>query len=275
MNFTKMHALGNDYVVVNGIQEQIKDTRAFAKTVCDRHFGIGADGVLIVKPSENADLKMEIYNMDGSRAQMCGNGIRCFAKYVYEYGLTDKVNMEIETDAGIRAVQLQLESNKVFSVSVDMGEPELDAHSIPVAVEKDIVINEPINIKGKEYYMTAVSMGNPHAVIFVNDVHNFPVEVIGSAMEFHPQFPERVNTEFVKVINHKIVEMRVWERGVGETLACGTGACAVCVAGVLSGLTDEAVTVKLKRGNLYVKWDRSVNRVFLTGEAVHVFDGVL
>lgn len=275
MNFTKMHALGNDYVVVNGIQEQIKDTRAFAKTVCDRHFGIGADGVLIVKPSENADLKMEIYNMDGSRAQMCGNGIRCFAKYVYEYGLTDKVNMQIETDAGIKEVQLQIESNKVFSVSVDMGEPELDAHSIPVAAEKDIVINEPINIKGKEYYMTAVSMGNPHAVIFVNDVHNFPVEVIGSAMEFHPKFPERINTEFVRVVNNKTVEMRVWERGVGETLACGTGACAVCVAGVLSGLTDEDVTVKLRRGNLYVKWDRSANRVFLTGEAVRVFDGVL
>lgn len=275
MKFTKMHALGNDYVVINTFIETIDDIVTFVRKVCDRHFGIGADGVLLVKASDVAEFKMEIYNADGSRAQMCGNGIRCFAKYVYDYNLTTKETFEIETDAGIREVKLHIKNDKIREVTVDMGAPILEPQLIPVIWEKDIVVNEPILVKGKEYQMTCVSMGNPHAVIWVNDVENFPIEVTGMAMEYHARFPERVNTEFVQIINHKTVKMRVWERGVGETLACGTGASAVCVAGVLCGLTDEEVTVKLKRGNLHVRWDRNSNRVMLTGEAVKVFDGVI
>ncbi len=275
MKFTKMHALGNDYVVINTFEEKIDEIVTFVRKVCDRHFGVGADGVLLVKASDIADFKMEIYNADGSRAQMCGNGIRCFAKYVYENGLTIKTNFYIETDAGIREVKLHIKNDMIKEVSVDMGAPILESQKIPVTIEKEIVVNESIIVKGKEYQMTCVSMGNPHAIIWVNDVDNFPIDVVGMAMEYHPRFPERVNTEFVEIVNQKTVKMRVWERGVGETLACGTGASAVCVAGVLCGLTDEEVTVKLKRGNLHVKWEKEANRVILTGEAVKVFDGVI
>ena len=194
---------------------------------------------------------------------------------MYDYNLSTKETFEIETDAGIREVKLHIRNDKIREVTVDMGVPILEPQKIPVIWEKDIVVNEPILVKGKEYQMTCVSMGNPHVVIYVNDVDNYPVDVMGVALEYHARFPERVNTEFVQIINHKTVKMRVWERGVGETLACGTGASAVCVAGVLCGLTDEEVTVKLKRGNLHVRWDRDANRVMLTGEAVKVFDGVI
>lgn len=267
MNFTKMHALGNDYIVINTINKENMSNSI--KELCDRHFGIGADGVLLVKKSEKADFKMEIYNADGSRAQMCGNGIRCFAKYVYDKRMTGKTELLIETDAGVRKVWFAQEN----LVSVDMGAPGLSARSIPVRSEKNLILKEPIDIRGRTFYMTCVSMGNPHAVVFLEDIEHLPIEKYGLGFEYHPCFPERTNVEFVKIVDRRNVEMRVWERGVGETHACGTGASAVLVAGVLCDLTDAGITVKLKRGNLFVRWDRKANRVILTGEAIRVFDG--
>lgn len=273
MRFTKMQAIGNDYIVINNLKECLLEPEKFARKYCDRYMGIGADGVLLVKPSQIADFKMEIYNADGSRPQMCGNGIRCFSKYVYDNHLTEKRKLQVETDAGIREVELRIGGGHVTEVSVDMGTPRLNAHSIPIECEKDLVLNEPILVRGREYKMTGVSMGNPHAVIFVNDVERFPVEEVGPYFEYHPRFPERINIEFVQVLGKRNVKMRVWERGVGETLACGTGASAVCVAGVLCGLTEEEITVSLKRGKLQISWKRRENRVILTGGATAIFEG--
>lgn len=267
MNFTKMHSLGNDYIIINNMNEEITDFPM--KSLCDRHFGIGADGVLLVKHSDSADFKMEIYNADGSRAQMCGNGIRCFAKYVYDKRMTGKTELMIETDTGVKKVWFAQEN----FVSVDMGTPGLSVRSLPVKSEKNILVKEQIDIRDKTFYMTCVSMGNPHAVVFLEEIEDLPIEKYGIGFEYHPCFPQRVNVEFVKVLDREYIEMRVWERGVGETFACGTGASAALVAGVLCDLTDEEVTVKLKRGNLYVRWDRSVNRVILTGAVEQVFDG--
>ena len=275
MKFTKMHGLGNDYVYVNCFEEKIDNPPAVARFVSDRHFGIGSDGLIMINPSKTADFEMEMYNADGSRGEMCGNGIRCVAKYVYDYGLTDKTQISVETLGGIKYLDLTVEDGKVSQVKVDMGKPELEADLIPIISEREQVIDEPIEVDGKEYHMTGVSMGNPHAVIYVDDVKGLNLEKIGPKFENHERFPKRINTEFVHCIDRQTVEMRVWERGSGETLACGTGACAVAVSSILNNLTDTRVTVKLLGGDLQIEWDREKDRVFMTGPATVVFDGVI
>ena len=275
MKFTKMHGLGNDYVYVNCFKEKIDNPPAVARFVSDRHFGIGSDGLIMINPSQKADFEMEMYNADGSRGEMCGNGIRCVAKYVYDYGLTDKTQISVETLGGIKYLDLTVEDGKVSLVKVDMGKPELKADLIPILSEREQVIDEPIEVDGKEYHMTGVSMGNPHAVIYVDDVKGLDLEKIGPKFENHERFPKRINTEFVHCIDRQTVEMRVWERGSGETLACGTGACAVAVSSILNNLTDTQVTVKLLGGDLQIEWDREKDRVFMTGPATVVFDGVI
>ena len=275
MIFTKMHGLGNDYVCINCFRERVEDPPGFARALCDRHYGIGADGLILICPSKVSDFKMEIYNSDGSVAGMCGNGIRCLGKYVYDYRLTGKETLSIETKSGIRNMHLQIQDGKACGAMVDMGVPRLNAHSIPILSEKDLVINDPIEVQEKNYRMTGISMGNPHAVIFSEEINGIPLEETGRELEFHPRFPERANIEFCHVTARDRMEIRVWERGVGETLACGTGACAAVVASVLNDLTDEEVIVKLLGGELSVRWDRKVNHVFLEGPAVKVFDGVL
>lgn len=275
MKFTKMHGLGNDYVYVNCFEEKIDNPPAVARFVSDRHFGIGSDGLIMINPSKTADFEMEMYNADGSRGEMCGNGIRCVAKYVYDYGLIDKTQISVETLGGIKYLDLTVEDGKVSLVKVDMGKPELEADLIPIISEREQVIDEPIEVDGKEYHMTGVSMGNPHAVIYVDDVKGLDLEKIGPKFENHERFPKRINTEFVHCIDRQTVEMRVWERGSGETLACGTGACAVAVSSILNNLTDTQVTVKLLGGDLQIEWDREKDRVFMTGPATVVFDGVI
>lgn len=275
MIFTKMHGLGNDYVCINCFRERVEDPSGFARTLCNRHYGIGADGLILICPSKVSDFKMEIYNSDGSVAGMCGNGIRCLGKYVYDYRLTGKETLSIETKSGIRNMHLHIQDGKVCGAMVDMGVPRLNAHSIPILSEKDLVINDPIEVQKKNYRMTGISMGNPHAVIFSEEINGISLEETGRELEFHPRFPERANIEFCHVTARDRMEIRVWERGVGETLACGTGACAAVVASVLNDLTDEEVIVKLLGGELSVRWDRKVNHVFLEGPAVKVFDGVL
>ena len=275
MKFTKMHGLGNDYVYVNCFEEKIDNPPAVARFVSDRHFGIGSDGLIMINPSKTADFEMEMYNADGSRGEMCGNGIRCVAKYVYDYGLTDKTQISVETLGGIKYLDLTVEDGKVSLVKVDMGKPELEADLIPIISEREQVIDEPIEVDGKEYHMTGVSMGNPHAVIYVDDVKGLDLEKIGPKFENHERFPKHINTEFVHCIDRQTVEMRVWERGSGETLACGTGACAVAVSSILNNLTDTQVTVKLLGGDLQIEWDREKDRVFMTGPATVVFDGVI
>ena len=275
MIFTKMHGLGNDYVCINCFRERVEDPSGFARTLCDRHYGIGADGLILICPSKVSDFKMEIYNSDGSVAGMCGNGIRCLGKYVYDYRLTGQETLSIETKSGIRNMHLHIQDGKACGAMVDMGVPRLNAHSIPILSEKDLVINDPIEVQKKNYRMTGISMGNPHAVIFSEEINGISLEETGRELEFHPRFPERANIEFCHVTARDRMEIRVWERGVGETLACGTGACAAVVASVLNDLTDEEVIVKLLGGELSVRWDRKVNHVFLEGPAVKVFDGVL
>ena len=275
MKFTQMHGLGNDYVYVNCFEEKIDNPPAVARFVSDRHFGIGSDGLIMINPSKTADFEMEMYNADGSRGEMCGNGIRCVAKYVYDYGLTDKTQISVETLGGIKYLDLTVEDGKVSLVKVDMGKPELEADLIPIISEREQVSDEPIEVDGKEYHMTGVSMGNPHAVIYVDDVKGLDLEKIGPKFENHERFPKRINTEFVHCIDRQTVEMRVWERGSGETLACGTGACAVAVSSILNNLTDTQVTVKLLGGDLQIEWDREKDRVFMTGPATVVFDGVI
>ena len=275
MIFTKMHGLGNDYVCINCFRERVEDPPGFARTLCDRHYGIGADGLILICPSKVSDFKMEIYNSDGSVAGMCGNGIRCLGKYVYDYRLTGKETLSIETKSGIRNMHLHIQDGKACGAMVDMGVPRLNAHSIPILSEKDLVINDPIEVQKKNYRMTGISMGNPQAVIFSEEINGISLEETGRELEFHPRFPERANIEFCHVTARNRMEIRVWERGVGETLACGTGACAAVVASVLNDLTDEEVIVKLLGGELSVRWDRKVNHVFLEGPAVKVFDGVL
>lgn len=274
MKFTKMQGLGNDYVYVNCFKEKIENPSELAVRISDRHFGVGSDGLIMINPSDKADFEMEMYNADGSRGEMCGNGIRCVAKYVYDYGLTDKTSISVETLGGIKYLDLTVEDGKVSLVKVDMGRPELEPSRIPVVAEGDRAVDELITVDGKEYRMTCVSMGNPHAVVYVDcDVKELPLEEIGPGFEHHERFPKRVNTEFVRVLDRKTVEMRVWERGSGETLACGTGACAVAVSSALNGLTEDEVTVKLLGGDLRIQWDRERDRVYMTGPAAVVFDG--
>ena len=274
MKFTKMQGIGNDYVYVNCLQETIENPSELAKKISDRHYGVGSDGLIMINPSDKADFEMEMYNADGSRGEMCGNGIRCVAKYVYDYGLTDKTSISVETLAGIKYLDLTVEDGKVVLVKVDMGKPMLRPEEVPVVSEKEEVIDEPITVDGQEYRMTCVSMGNPHAVVFIDqDVKEFPLETVGVKFENHERFPKRVITEFVNVLDRHTAQMRVWERGSGETLACGTGACAVAVACALNGLTEDEVTVKLLGGDLQIKWDREKNTVYMTGPAEVVFDG--
>lgn len=274
MKFTKMQGLGNDYVYVNCFKEKIDNPPELARRISDRHFGVGSDGLIMINPSDKADFEMEMYNADGSRGEMCGNGIRCVAKYVYDYGLTDKKHISVETLGGIKYLDLTVEEGKVKMVKVDMGKPELEPLKIPVKASGDKAVDEPILVGGNEYRMTCVSMGNPHAVIFIGcDVREFPLEEIGPKFENHERFPNRVNTEFVRVIDRRTAEMRVWERGSGETLACGTGACAVAVACALNGFTEDEVTVRLLGGDLQIRWDREKDTVFMTGPAEVVFDG--
>lgn len=273
MKFTKMHGIGNDYVYVNCFEESVKNPAEVSKFVSDRHFGIGSDGLILISPSAIADFRMNIYNADGSQAEMCGNGIRCVAKYVYDYGLTDKTDISVETLAGIKYLRLQVENGKVASVEVNMGAPILEPKEIPVAVEESPVVNVPVEVKGKICHMTCVSMGNPHAIIFMNNVKDLDIEAIGPYFENHTVFPKRTNTEFVEVLDRNTVNMRVWERGSDETLACGTGACATTVACILNDKTENEVTVHLLGGDLKIRWDREANQVYMTGPATVVFDG--
>lgn len=273
MKFTKMHGIGNDYVYVNCFEESVKNPAEVSKFVSNRHFGIGSDGLILISPSAIADFRMNIYNADGSQAEMCGNGIRCVAKYVYDYGLTDKTEISVETLAGIKYLRLQVENGKVASVEVNMGAPILEPKEIPVAVEESPVVNVPVEVKGKIYHMTCVSMGNPHAIIFMNNVKDLDIAAIGPYFENHTVFPKRTNTEFVEVLDRNTVNMRVWERGSDETLACGTGACATTVACILNDKTENEVTVHLLGGDLKIRWDREANQVYMTGPATVVFDG--
>ncbi len=277
MKFTKMHGCGNDYIYVDGEKEKIAaDSKAqLVRRLSDRHFGIGGDGVIFINPSKEADFEMEMYNMDGSRAEMCGNGIRCVAKFVYDKGLTEKTSISVISAGKVKYLDLSVKDGKVSTVKVNMGSPVLKASDIPVIADngEEPVIAKDIEVDGKNYKMTCVSMGNPHAVIFVDDVAGLKLEEIGPKFETHQRFPKKVNTEFVKVIDRDTVEMRVWERGTGETLACGTGACATAVACILNGLTNDTVTVKLLGGSLQIRWDKEADLVYMTGPASTVFEG--
>ena len=279
MKFTKMEGIGNDYIYVNCFQETVENPADFSVKYSDRHFGIGSDGLILICPSEIADFKMSMYNADGSQAEMCGNGIRCVGKYVYDYGLTSQTEITVETLAGIKYLTLHVEDGKVREVTVDMGEPIFTPSEIPVDLSKlsretgSRVVDVPIEIADKEYRMTCISMGNPHAVVFVDGVKELPLEQIGPLFEQHPVFPKRVNTEFIEVLSDTEVNMRVWERGSGETLACGTGACASAVACVLNHKTKDEIVLHLLGGDLKVKWDQEKNRVYMTGPARVVFDG--
>lgn len=273
MKFTKMQGLGNDYVYVNCMEQMVEDAAETARRVSDRHFGIGSDGLILICPSDKADFEMRMYNADGSRGEMCGNGIRCVGKYVYDYGLTDKTSLSVETLGGIKHLFLEVEDGKVSLVKVDMGPAILEPEKIPVTAEGSRVVDEPLQVDGKTFRMTCVSMGNPHAVIYVDDVQGMDLEKTGPFFENHERFPNRINTEFAHVLDRNTVEMRVWERGSGETLACGTGACAVAVASILNGYTEDQVTVRLLGGDLKIEWDRETNKVYMTGPAEVVFDG--
>ncbi|MEE1027052.1 MAG: diaminopimelate epimerase [Agathobacter sp.] len=273
MKFTKLHGCGNDYVYVNLFEETIENPAELSIEISDRHFGIGSDGLITIGPSEVADFRMRIYNADGSEAEMCGNGIRCVAKYVYDHKLTDKTEITVESGAGIKTLKLFVEDGKVAQVRVDMGEPILTPDLIPVVADGEKVIDEEIEVCGKIWKMTCVSMGNPHAVVFVDDVDNFELEKYGPHFENHPRFPKRTNTEFVKVISRDEASMRVWERGSAETWACGTGTCATAMACILNGLTDNKVLVHLRGGDLTIEYDEETNHVFMTGSATEVFNG--
>lgn len=273
MKFVKMHGCGNDYVYVNGFEEHIKNKEELAKRVSDRHFGIGSDGAIFINPSEIADFEMEMYNADGSRAEMCGNGIRCVGKFVYDFGLTTKTNITVESFGKVKYLELTVKDGKVSSVRVNMGSPELMADRVPVVSDNEQVVDEPIVVKGEEHNVTCVSMGNPHAVVFMDDVDHLNIEAIGPYFENHNRFPKRINTEFVKVIDRKHVQMRVWERGTGETLACGTGCCATAVACILNGKTENQITVSVLGGEIEIEWDREENLIYMTGPATTVFTG--
>ena len=273
MKFTKMHGCGNDYVYVNLFEEQLDNPAEVSIKVSDRHFGIGSDGLITIGPSDKADFRMHIYNADGSEAEMCGNGIRCVAKYVFDHKLTDKTEITVETGAGVLTLILYPENGKVQQVRVDMGEPILTPADIPVVSENDQVIDEPIEVGGKTWNMTCVSMGNPHAVVFVDDTASFPLETYGPLFENHERFPKRTNTEFVQIISRTEANMRVWERGSAETWACGTGTCACVMACILNGKTEDKVLVHLRGGDLTIEYDRASNHVFMTGPATEVFSG--
>lgn len=271
--FTKMQGTGNDYVYVNGFDQEICQPCQLARKISDRHFGVGSDGLVLILPSAIADVRMRMFNPDGTEAEMCGNASRCVGKYVYENGLVRKNIISLETRAGVKLLHLSILGNEVTAVTVDMGEPILTPELVPVSLGKERCLGEVLTVDDQEYAITAVSMGNPHAVIFMENVDSLELPVIGPKFETHTAFPQKTNTEFIEVLSSTHIKMRVWERGTGETLACGTGACAAVVACVLNGLTDRKVTVDLKGGTLFVEWNEGNNHVFMTGPAVTVFTG--
>jgi len=275
--FTKMHGTGNDYIYINGFEEQIENPAELSVKWSDRHKGIGSDGLVLILPSESCDFKMRMFNADGSESEMCGNASRCIGKYVYDNGMTTKTTITLETLAGVKVLQLFTgDDGKVDKVTVDMGEPILTASEIPTTIKKDRVINEPIAFNPTlQYNITTVSMGNPHAVIFTKDIDTLNIPLIGPQIENAPVFPNRTNTEFIEVQSKKRIKMRVWERGSGETMACGTGACASVVAGVLNGLIARKTTVELLGGELEIEWKEADNHVYLTGPATTVFEGTI
>jgi diaminopimelate epimerase len=273
MKFTKMHGAGNDYVYVNGFVETIEDPASLSIAVSDRHFGIGADGLVLILPSEKEDFRMRIFNADGSEAEMCGNASRCIAKYVFDHGMTDKTSITLETLSGQKQLDLQVENGKVSTVRVDMGEPILLPKLIPAHIDEEKIVNFPIALDGKKVNITALSMGNPHVIIFVDNVDEIDLPKIGPKVEHHPLFPKRTNTEFLQIISPNQLKMRVWERGSGETLACGTGACAATVAAVLNGKAERKVTMELTGGTLFIEWSETDNHVYMTGPATTVFEG--
>lgn len=275
IKFTKMEGLGNDYVYMDAINQKIENRSELARFVSNRNFGIGSDGLILIEKSEVADFKMTMFNSDGSQAEMCGNGIRCVAKFVYDKGMTDKTTLKIETLAGIKILELNVEDGKVKTVRVDMGEPILEAEKIPVISTEKLVKNLILKAQDKEFRFTCVSMGNPHAITIVDDTESFDVKKYGEELEVNKAFPRRANVEFVQIVDKNTIKMRVWERGAGETLACGTGACATAVACNLNGLTDREVTIKLLGGDLKIEWNAENNHVYMTGPATTVFEGEL
>lgn len=274
MKFTKMQGIGNDYVYVNCFEETVADPERVSEIISDRHFGIGADGLVLIMPSDKADFRMRMFNADGSEGNMCGNATRCIGKFVFDNHLTDKTSITLETRSGIKKLTLYPENGKVKTVLVDMGKAVLKPADIPMNVSSDTFINKPITVDGKEVFITAVSMGNPHAVTYVDDVDSLELEKIGPSFENHPLFPERVNTEFIKILDESTMQMRVWERGSGETWACGTGACAATAASVLNGYFphDKEITVKLRGGDLFITY-KSDGTVLMRGPAETVFTG--
>lgn len=274
LQFTKMHGLGNDYVYMDAINQKIEKRSELAKFVSDRHLGIGSDGLILICPSEKADFRMQMFNQDGSEAEMCGNGIRCVGKFVYDKGLTNKEKITVETLAGIKTLVMTAKNGKIETARVDMGEPILEPEKIPVISDENPVKNLKLKEEETEFTFTCVSMGNPHAVTFISeDVNKFDICKYGAKLEVNSAFPKKANIEFINVIDDKTLKMRVWERGAGETLACGTGACAVAVAAILNGYTRRDVTVQLLGGDLKIKWDENDNHVYMTGPAVAVFEG--
>lgn len=276
MKFTKMHGLGNDFIVIAGEKELPKHASELAISVCDRNFGIGADGLVYILPSTKADFMMRIMNSDGSEAEQCGNAIRCVAKYVFDHHFIQKTEITIETiGAGVQPVTLNVDGGKVHSVKVNMGKPILEGLKVPTTLDKRQIIQQPIEVNGHTFLFTAVSMGNPHCIIYVDDAVHFDLHTWGPLLEKHPMFPKKINVEFAKVNSRDQIDMRVWERGAGPTLACGTGACATLVSSVINGFTDRKATISLKGGDLFIEWSEIDQAVYMTGPASEVFQGVL
>ncbi len=274
MKFTKMHGIGNDYIYINGFEELVQNPGELSIRLSDRHKGVGSDGLVMILPSSKADFRMQMFNADGSEAEMCGNAARCIGKYVYEKGLTNKTELTLETLAGIKTLQLFLDDdNNVVSVTVDMGNPELEPSKIPTTLPGKQIVNFPVSFDGVNYHITCVSMGNPHTVIFTQNIATLDIETIGKKIENAPIFPRRTNVEFIEIIDKGRIKMRVWERGSGETMACGTGACASIVAGVMNELVSRKATVELLGGNLEIEWNENDDHVYLTGPAETVFEG--
>ena len=275
MKFTKMQGIGNDYVYINCFEETIENPSEVAVKISDRHFGVGSDGLVLIMASKTQDFRMRMFNSDGSEAEMCGNAIRCVGKYLYDRELTNKEEISIETLAGTKILKLSVDNEKVTTVRVDMGEPILKPQNIPVIHGGKSFINEDVNVEGSIYKFTCVSMGNPHAVTYLDDIDSLKIEDIGPKIEKHSIFPQKTNTEFVEVLDRTTLKMRVWERGAGETLACGTGACAVLVASVLTGLSERKATVRLIGGELLIEWKEQDNHIYMTGPAEFVFEGTI
>ena len=275
MRFTKMHGLGNNYLYINCFEETVENPEELSIRLSDVHFGVGSDGIILIKPSKVADCEMDIYNADGSRAMMCGNGIRCVGKYVYERGIAQKDVLKVDTQSGIKILYLNVVDGHVQSIRVDMGEPELVPAKIPVRFDGETMIDQPLEAAGETFQVTCVSMGNPHCVQFIEDTESLKIEEYGPVLEHHPIFPERANIEFIQVQSRNEIKMRVWERGSNETFACGTGACASVVACVLNDKTDRQVTVHLLGGDLNILWDAESNHVFMEGPAEFIFDGTV